>query len=223
MHREAIWAEPFAVMRHHPAFKYYSRQKYGNPEALAEKITTRLLREICLLYKSSFSQRLLTNYQEANYKDLLLCAILAGDKYLIEFAGANQELTLYNHHYHDGMNGEGAQNYMAMLNSYYYPYMSNPDGWQRLDPDSSSKILSSSPLLANGINSILCAEFSLSSATSTIICIPDSRMISGSRRTPLCPVATGPASESASSALALPSSDLRFPCITVALPCIMPT
>ena len=135
MHREAIWAEPFAVMRHHPAFKYYSRQKYGSPEALAEKITTRLLREICLLYKSSFSQRLLTNYQEANYKDLLICAILAEDKYLIEFAGANQELTLYNHHYHDGMNGEGAQNYMAMLNSYYYPYMSNPDGWQRLDPD----------------------------------------------------------------------------------------
>jgi len=134
MHREAIWAEPFAVMRHHPAFKYYSRQKYGSPDALENKIKTRLMREICLMYKSCFAQRLLTNYQEANYKDLLLSAILANDRYLIEFAGANQELTLYNHHYHDGMNGEGAQNYMAMLNSYYYPYMSNPDGWLRLDP-----------------------------------------------------------------------------------------
>ena len=61
--------------------------------------------------------------------------VLLQDQELIDFAGPNQELTLYNHHYHDGVNGEGAQNYMAMLNSYYYPYLRNPEGWLELYPD----------------------------------------------------------------------------------------
>lgn len=135
MHKEAIWCEPFALMRHHPAFKYYSKMKYGSEDALEKKVVQKLMREIILTYKACFSQRLMTNYQEANYKDLLIAGILTGDHFIIDFAGANQELTLYNHHYQDGLNGEGAQNYMAMLSSYYYPYMSNPQGYGLLNPD----------------------------------------------------------------------------------------
>jgi hypothetical protein len=42
------------------------------------------------------------------YHQLLIVAILLGDKYLFDFAAGNQECVLYNHHYHDGLNGEGA-------------------------------------------------------------------------------------------------------------------
>jgi len=135
MHKEAIWCEPFALMRHHPAFKYYSKMKYGSEDALEKKVIRKLMREIILTYKACFSQRLMTNYQEANYKDLLIAGILAQDHFIVDFAAANQELTLYNHHYQDGLNGEGAQNYMAMLNSYYYPYMNDPRGYSLLNPD----------------------------------------------------------------------------------------
>jgi len=135
MSREHIWVEPFARVRHHPAFRAYSKKRYGDPEALDRKIMQKLMRELALMFKSVFSQKLITNYQEANYTDLFLLGVLLQDRELIDFAGPNQELTLYNHHYHDGVNGEGAQNYMAMLNSYYYPYLRNPEGWLELYPD----------------------------------------------------------------------------------------
>ena len=135
MHKEAIWCEPFAMMRHHPAFRYYSKKKYGSADALEKKVTRKLIREIILTYKACFSQRLISNYQEANYKDLLFAGILAQDRFITDFAGANQELTLYNHHYQDGLNGEGAQNYMAMLGGYYYPYMNDPNGYGLLYKD----------------------------------------------------------------------------------------
>lgn len=135
MSREHIWVEPFARVRHHPAFRAYSQKRYGDPAALDQKIMRKLMRELALMFKSVFSQKLITNYQEANYTELFLLGVLLQDQELIDFAGPNQELTLYNHHYHDGVNGEGAQNYMAMLNSYYYPYLRNPEGWLELYPD----------------------------------------------------------------------------------------
>ena len=133
MSKEHIWVEPFARVRHHPAFKYYSQKKYGDPEALDRKIMTKLMRELKLMFESVFSQRLKTNYQEAKYPDLLMLGILLDDDYLFDFAAPCQELTLYNHHYHDGMNGEGAPNYMAMLNG-YYRYMQDPKGWLEFEP-----------------------------------------------------------------------------------------
>ncbi len=133
MSREHIWVEPFARVRHHPAFKYYSQKKYGDPEALDRKIMTKLMRELKLMFESVFSQRLKSNYQEAKYPDLLMLGILLEDDFLFDFAAPCQELTLYNHHYHDGMNGEGAPNYMAMLNG-YYRYMQDPKGWLEFEP-----------------------------------------------------------------------------------------
>ena len=38
---------------------------------------------------------------------------------------------MYNHTYQDGLNGEGAPNYMAMPGGYFYPFMGDPDA-QRL-------------------------------------------------------------------------------------------
>ena len=136
MSHEPIWVEPFARVRRHPAFKYYSQMKYGDPEALDRKILTRLVREIALSYEGIFSQRLVANYQEGQYYGMLLTGILAQDKTLIDFAAPNQELTLYNHHYQDGLNGEGAANYMGQLAGYYYEFLGNPRGsWQELYPD----------------------------------------------------------------------------------------
>jgi len=70
MSDEHIWVEPFARVRHHPAFKHYSQRKYGDPNALDRKVMAKLLREVALMFKSVFSQKLLTNYQEANYVDM---------------------------------------------------------------------------------------------------------------------------------------------------------
>ena len=42
---------------------------------------------------------------------------------------------MYNHTYQDGMNGGGAPNYMHMPGGYYYPFLSDPDGWLRYQPD----------------------------------------------------------------------------------------
>ena len=134
MAKEHIWVEPFARVRHHPAFKYYSLKRYGDPDALDRKITTKLLRELKLMFESVFSQRLKSNYQEAKYPELLMLGILLEDESLFDFAAPCQELTLYNHHYHDGMNGEGAPNYMAMLNG-YYRYMQDPKGWLEFEPN----------------------------------------------------------------------------------------
>lgn len=129
--RECIWVEPFARVRHHPAFKYYSQKKYGDPEALDRKIMSKLMRDLGLLFKSF---KLESDYQDGSYADLMILAILLKDKFLFNFAAGHQECVLYNHHYQDGMNGEGAPNYMDMLRG-YYNYMANSKGWFEFDPD----------------------------------------------------------------------------------------
>ena len=132
---EHIWVEPFARTRHHPAFKEVSRQLYGAPEALDRKIMTKLMRELSLMFQSVFSQKLLHNYQEAIYIDLWLLGVLLQDRVLIDFAGPCQELSMYNHTYQDGMNGEGAPNYQAMPGGYYFPVLKDPKGWLQYQPD----------------------------------------------------------------------------------------
>ena len=134
MFNEHLWVYPLAQVRHHPAFKYYSQVKYGDPDALDKKIQTKLLRELCMIYKSCFSQKLLNNYQEANYANMWLLGILAEDPTLIDFAGPAQEVALYNHSQQDGLNGEGAPNYMAMPGGYFYPYLRDPKGWLQFHP-----------------------------------------------------------------------------------------
>lgn len=134
MMHEHIWVEPFARVRHHPAFREVSRRLHGDPDALDRKIRVKLLRELSLMFQSVFSQKLLHNYQEAVYIDLWLLGILTGDRVLTDFAGPCQELSMYNHTYQDGMNGEGAPNYMAMPGSYYYPVLRDPDGWLQYQP-----------------------------------------------------------------------------------------
>jgi hypothetical protein len=134
MLHEHIWVEPFARVRHHPAFKEVSRQLYGDPEALDRKVRQKLLRELSLMFQSVFSQKLLHNYQEAIYIDLWLLGVLTEDPVLTDFAGPCQELSMYNHTYQDGMNGEGAPNYMAMPGGYYYPVLKDPKGWLQYQP-----------------------------------------------------------------------------------------
>ncbi|MBI3922951.1 MAG: NPCBM/NEW2 domain-containing protein [Armatimonadetes bacterium] len=131
---EHVWVEPFARVRNHPSFKFYSQKKYGDPEALDRKVITKLLRELSLMFQSVFSQKLLHNYQEAIYIDLWLLGVLTQDKVLIDFAAPCQELSMYNHTYQDGMNGEGAPNYMDMPGGYYYPILKDPKGWLQYDP-----------------------------------------------------------------------------------------
>lgn len=131
---EHIWVEPFGRVRHHPAFKYVSQKKYGDPEALDRKIMSKLIADLVLMFKTAFSQKLLTNYQEANYCDLWLLGILAQDKTLLDFAGPAQEVAMYNHTYQDGLNGEGAPNYMAMPGGYFYPFLADPKGWLQYYP-----------------------------------------------------------------------------------------
>jgi hypothetical protein len=135
MLKEHIWVEPFARVRHHPAFKYYSLKKYGDPDALDRKIMTKMMRELSLMFQSVFSQKLLHNYQDANYVDLWLLGVLLQDKVLLDFAAPTMELTMYNHTYHDGLNGEGAPNYMAMPMYYYIPFLKDPKGWLQYQPD----------------------------------------------------------------------------------------
>jgi hypothetical protein len=131
---EHIWAEPFALVRHHPAFKQVSTIKYGNPETLDRKVSEKLIRELCLMFKSVLVSGLLTNYQEANYMNLILLGVLAQDKVLINFAAPGSELSLYNAHYHDGLNGEGSADYMHMpLNS--LRFLGEANGWLRFQPD----------------------------------------------------------------------------------------
>ncbi len=132
---EHIWVEPFARVRHHPTFKQVSQELYGDPEALDLKIREKLLRELSLMFKSVFSQKLLHNYQEAIYVDLWLLGLLLEDDVLIDFTAPTMALSMYNHSYQDGMNGEGAPNYMDMPGGYYYPYMRDPDGWLEYYPD----------------------------------------------------------------------------------------
>lgn len=131
---EHIWAEPFARVRHHPAFKAVSQKLYGDPEALDKKIMSKLIGDLVLMFKTAFSQKLLNNYQEANYVDMWLLGILAEDQTLIDFAGPAQEVAMYNHTYQDGLNGEGAPNYMAMPGGYFYPFLADPKGWLQYYP-----------------------------------------------------------------------------------------
>ncbi len=134
MSDEHIWVEPFARVRHHPTFKDYSRRKYGDPEALDRRIMTRVMRELVLMFKSVFAQKLFNNYQEANYVDLMLLGVLTGDKVLLDFAVPAQEVAMYNHSYQDGLNGEGAPNYMSMPGGYFYPFLADPTGWLQYYP-----------------------------------------------------------------------------------------
>lgn len=131
---EHIWVEPYARVHLHPAFRYYSEKTYGDPDALDRKITQKLLRELSLMFKSVFSQKLLTNYQEANYVDMWMLGVLLGDEELLDFAGPAQEVAMYNHTYQDGLNGEGAPNYMAMPGGYFYPFLRDPNGWLQFYP-----------------------------------------------------------------------------------------
>ena len=131
---EHVWVEPFGRVRHHPAFKAVSQKLYGDPEALDRKIMSKLLGDLVLMFKTAFSQKLLTNYQEANYCDLWLLGLLAQDATLIDFAGPAQEVAMYNHSYQDGLNGEGAPNYMAMPGGYFYPFLADPKGWLEFYP-----------------------------------------------------------------------------------------
>ena len=135
MLHEHIWVEPFARVRHHPAFKEASRQLHGDPEALEQKVQRKLLRELSLMFQSVFSQKPLHNYQEAIYVDLWLLRVLTQDPVLIDFAGPCQEPSMYNHTYQDGMNGEGAPNYQDMPGGYYYPVLKDPKGWIEYQPD----------------------------------------------------------------------------------------
>ncbi len=133
-YREHVWAEPFARVRHHPAFKYHSQKKYGDADALDRKIRQKLLRELVMMFKSCYVQLLKSNYQEADYSEMMILGILAEDEFLFDFAVANQELTLYNHHHDDGLNQQGAPNYMDMLIP-FYQFMSRPTGWLEFEPD----------------------------------------------------------------------------------------
>ena len=128
---ECVWAEPFARVRHDPAFKQYSQHKYGDPEALDRKVMSKLMRDLGLLFRSF---KLESDYQDGSYAHLMILGVLLGDRYLFDFAAGHQECVLYNHHYQDGMNGEGAPNYMDMVRG-YYAYMQDPQGWLEFDPD----------------------------------------------------------------------------------------
>lgn len=133
---EYSWVEPFARMRHHPAFKQVSKERYGDENALDQKVSTRLINEVAHLFKVGVGHvlfSLIQNYQNADYTDLYLLGILAEDEVLLNFAGPAQEVELYNHHYHDGMAGEGAPNYMAHMR-FFYRNSENPEGWLSFDP-----------------------------------------------------------------------------------------
>jgi hypothetical protein len=132
---EHIWVEPFALTRHHPAFQAVSVKKFGSPGALDTKITGKLLGDLCLMFKSVFAQKLMTNYQDAIYMNMILLGVLAQDKTLTDFAVPGHEVTLYNHTYHDGLNGEGSPDYMAMPCGYFLPYLADPNGWLRFQPN----------------------------------------------------------------------------------------
>ena len=67
--------------------------------------------------------------------NMILLGILAEDKTISDFAIPGHEVTFYNHTYHDGLNGEGAPNYMAMPCGYFLPYLAKPDGWLRFQPN----------------------------------------------------------------------------------------
>jgi hypothetical protein len=132
---DAVWAEPFARVRHHPAFQYYSRKVYGDPQALDRKVRQKLMREIALTWESLSCTGLLSDYQDAIYTNELLVAVLSERPSMLDFAAPSNELTLYNGYRQDGLCYEGAENYMAMPGGYYIPPLSDSRGtWQSLYP-----------------------------------------------------------------------------------------
>jgi len=64
----------------------------------------------------------------------MMLSILLQDDYLFDFGAGHQECVLYNHHYHDAMNGEGLASYMRLLDYDFYPYMADPKGWLEFAP-----------------------------------------------------------------------------------------
>ena len=132
--REGAAIYEYALLRHHPAFRYYSRKKYGDPGKIDELVRTKLAREINLGYTSVCMNGLIQNYQAANTAHMLASAMIGGDKALLEFAAANHDCIVYNHHYADGINGEGSVGYQGMLRRQFYPYMLEKNGWQTIDP-----------------------------------------------------------------------------------------
>jgi hypothetical protein len=131
---EAAWAEPFAKLRMHPAFRYYSQQKYNDPDAVDKKVKTKLLLEIARAYKTITPQLMISNYQDGVFANLMLLGALAGDQMVFDFAAGCQEATLYNGYYNDSLCIQGSFDYMMMLGNFTW-YMNNPSGWLLLEPD----------------------------------------------------------------------------------------
>lgn len=132
--REGAAIYEYALLHHHPAFRYYSKKKYGDPAKIDELVRTKLAREINLGYTSVCMNGLIQNYQAANSAHMLASAMIGGDKTLLDFAAANHDCIVYNHHYADGINGEGSVGYQGMLRRQFYPYMLEKTGWRTIDP-----------------------------------------------------------------------------------------
>lgn len=131
------WAGPFALVRQHPVFKQYSLQRYGDENALDRRVTEKVLREIAAMHTVGVLQRghaYQTSYQYSTYYPLMVAGMLLEDPLIYDFAVPSQEATLYNHHYHDGLNGEGSPVYMLSLGR-YYRWMRDPTGWRYFYPD----------------------------------------------------------------------------------------
>ncbi len=124
----------FAMMRHHPAFRYYSKRKYGDPDRLEKEIVRMFLKEVNLGFSSVNMHGLMVNYQQTNYTGITVSALLGRDRELLGFAAPNHELSFYNHHYSDGLNGEGSTGYQGMLRRQFYPVILEKHGWGLIDP-----------------------------------------------------------------------------------------
>ena len=109
----------FAILRHHPAFKYYSKMKYGSENSLNDIVCRKFCREVAMNYTSISMTGLVQNYQAASTQNMLVNALLGGDSDLFEFAAPCYDAVIYNHHYADGLNGEGSPGYQSMLLSFY--------------------------------------------------------------------------------------------------------
>ena len=116
---EGAAACAFALLRHHPAFKYYSKRKYGDENALNDIVCRKYCREVSMNYTAISMSGLVQNYQAGQTQVMLVNAVLGGDRDLMEFAAPCYDTLIYNHHYSDGLNGEGAPSYQGMLLGFY--------------------------------------------------------------------------------------------------------
>lgn len=116
---EGTAAYAFALLRHHPAFKYYSKVKYGDENALNDIVCRKYCREVSMNYTAISISGLVQCYQAASTQVMLVNALLGGDRDLLEFAAPCYDTVIYNHHYADGLNGEGAPAYQGMLLRFY--------------------------------------------------------------------------------------------------------